>query len=113
MIEILILNLKPGTREDFHQLFLESSLPLQKKWKLEVVAHGPSFHDENSYYVLRAFKSLADRQEKEDGFYGSDDWKQGPREALLSRIENISTIVVPVNTFQEWAEHIEIRRDIK
>jgi hypothetical protein len=62
MIEILTLNLKPETRDKFHQLYIAESLPLQKKWKIEVVSHGPSLHDENSYYVIRSFKSLEDRQ---------------------------------------------------
>jgi hypothetical protein len=30
------------------------ALPLLKKWKFNVVAHGPSQHDENSYFVIRA-----------------------------------------------------------
>ena len=56
MIEILILNLRPGTRDEFHQLYVKESLPLQKKWNINVVANGPSLHDDNSYYVIRSFK---------------------------------------------------------
>jgi NIPSNAP len=102
MIEIFTLNLKYGTRDTFHQLFVTKSLPLQKKWKINVVAHGPSLHDENSYYVIRAFKSLEDRQESEDAFYGSDDWQKGPRTAMLALIENYATIVISAETFTGW-----------
>ena len=45
MIEILILNLRPGTRDEFHQLYVKESLPLQKKWDINVVANGPSLHE--------------------------------------------------------------------
>lgn len=107
MIEIFTLNLKPGTRDKFHQLYLTESLPLQKKWKIEVVAHGPSLHDENSYYVIRSFKSLEDRQKTEDAFYSSDDWQKGPRTAMLALIENYVTIVVSAETFKGWAEMIK------
>ncbi len=79
MIEILTLNLKPGTRDKFHQLYQTESLPLQKKWNIELIAFGPSLHDENSYYVFRSFKSLEDRQKSLDDFYSSDDWQKGPR----------------------------------
>jgi hypothetical protein len=72
MIEIFTINLKPGTRDKFHQLYMSESLPLQKKWKIKVVAYGPSLHDEDSYYVIRSFKNLEDRQQTEDAFYGSD-----------------------------------------
>jgi len=33
----------------------------------------------------------------EDAFYSSDDWKQGPREAILSLIENYSDIVLELD----------------
>ena len=106
VIEILILDLKPGTRDTFHQLYITESLPLLKKWEIEVVAHGPSQHDENSYYVIRSFKSLEDRQKDEDAFYSSDDWQQGPRTAILALIENMATIVIPTEIFKDWSDII-------
>jgi hypothetical protein len=113
MIEILTLNLKPGTRDKFHQLYITESLPLQKKWKIEVVAYGPSLHDENSYYVIRSFKSLDDRQKTEDAFYGSDDWQKGPRTAILALIENHATIVISAETFKGMVgQIIEYVKDV-
>jgi hypothetical protein len=106
MIEILTINLKPGTRDKFQQLYITESLPLQKKWKIEVVAHGPSLHDDNSYYVIRSFKSLEDRQKMEDAFYSSDDWQKGPRTAILALIENLEAIVVSPETIREWLDII-------
>ena len=106
MIEILTLNLKPGTRDKFHQLYITESLPIQKKWNIEVVAHGPSLHDEDSYFVIRSFKGLEDRQKLEDAFYSSDDWQKGPRTAILALIENLETIVVSPETIKEWLNTI-------
>ena len=107
MIEIFAINLRPGTRDKFHQLYLTQSLPLQKKWKIEVVAHGPSLHDENSYYAIRSFKSLEDRQKTEDAFYISDDWQKGPRTAMLAMIENYVAIVVSEESLEEWLKIIK------
>ena len=107
MIEIFAINLKPETRDKFHQLYLTQSLPLQKKWKIEVVAHGPSLHDENSYYAIRSFKSLEDRQKTEDAFYSSDDWQKGPRTAMLAMIENYVAIVVSEESLEEWLNIIK------
>ncbi len=45
---------------------------------------GPSLQNENSYYVIRRFDSLAQREEMEDMYYASDDWRQGPRERILA-----------------------------
>lgn len=106
VIEILTLNLKPGTRSKFHQIYETQSLPLLRKWKIHVAAHGPSLHDENSYYILRSFKSLADRQKLEDDFYGSDDWRKGPRTAILDLIESSATMVVSTEMFKGWPEAV-------
>jgi len=96
-VEIRSLNLKPGTREEFHRLFMEESFPLLKRSNIDVVAHGPSLHDQNSYYVIRRFDSLAHREQSEDAFYGSDEWRQGPREAILALIENYTDIILELD----------------
>src|SRR5512132_3828759 len=88
LIEIRSITLKPGTREQFQRLYLEEALPLLKRWNFDVVAHGPSLHDENSYYVIRRYDSLAQREQMEDTYYASDDWRKGPREAMLALIES-------------------------
>ena len=96
-IEIRSINLKPGRREEFHRLYIEEALPLLKRWNFDVVAHGPSPHDENSYYVIRHFESLAQREEREDAYYASDDWMQGPRERILALIEGYMDIVLELD----------------
>jgi len=93
-VEIRSYNLKPGGRDEFQRLFLEQAMPLLQRWNVDVVAYGPSLHDENSYYLIRRFDSLADREQSENAFYGSDEWRQGPREAILSLIENYTEIVL-------------------
>ena len=96
-IEIRSLNLKPGTREEFQRLYIEEALPLLKRWHFDVVAHGPSLHDENSYYVIRRFDSLSQREQSEDAYYASDDWRQGPRERILALIESYTDIVLELD----------------
>ncbi|HXQ38276.1 MAG TPA: NIPSNAP family protein [Anaerolineales bacterium] len=96
-IEIRSINLKPGTREEFHRLYIEKALPLLKRWNFDVVAHGPSLHDETTYYVIRRYDSLAQREQMGDTYYASDDWRKGPREAMLAPIENYTHIVFEVD----------------
>ena len=101
-VEIRSYNLKPGTREEFHRLFFEAALPLLQRWNVDVVANGPSLHDENSYYLIRRFDSLSHREQSEDAFYGSDEWRKGPREAVIALIDVYTDIVIEVdeNTLQ-------------
>ena len=93
MLQIRSINLKPGSREEFHRLYIEVALHLLKRWNFDVVAHGPSLHDENSYFVIRRYESLEQREQMEDTYYASDDWRKGPREAMLSLIESYTDVV--------------------
>jgi hypothetical protein len=93
-LEIRSYTLKPGTRDHFHQLFLAEALPMLRRWQVDVVAHGPSPHDEDSYYLMRAYPSLDERARSQDAFYGSDEWRQGPREAIIACIEHMTSIVI-------------------
>ena len=93
-IEIRSISLKPGKRSEFHQVYIEVALPLLQRWNFDVVTHGPSLHDENSYYVIRRYDSLAQRDEMEDTYYSSDDWRKGPREAMLALMESYTDIVL-------------------
>jgi hypothetical protein len=97
IVEFRTLTLKPQTRKDFHHLFVERSLPLLQRWNFDVVAHGPSLHDENTYYVIRRFDSITQREQLEDAFYSSADWRQGPREPMLSLIDNYADIVLSLD----------------
>lgn len=96
-VEIRSYSLKPSTRDEFHRLFLEKALPMLQRWKVDVVTYGPSLHDSDSYFLMRRYDSLAQREESENAFYGSDEWRQGPREAILALIESYTEIVLEVD----------------
>jgi ketosteroid isomerase-like protein len=98
IVEIRSYNLKPGTRDRFHQVFVTEALPMLGRWKVDVVAFGPSLHDTDSWYLMRGYASPEERQRSEDAFYGSDEWKKGPREAILAAIENYTTVVIRVDS---------------
>jgi hypothetical protein len=96
-IEIRTLTLKPNSREEFHRFYIEEALSRLQRWKFDVVAHSPSLHDENTYYVIRSYESLAQRDQMEDAYYASDDWRKGPREAMLALIESYVDAVFEVD----------------
>ena len=96
-IEIRSYNLKPGTREEFHRLFLEQVFPMLQRWNVDVVAYGPSLHDQDSYFLMRRYDSLPQREESENAFYGSDEWQQGPRESIIALIENYTELVLELD----------------
>ncbi len=87
LVEIRAYRLKPGTCADFHAAVTNRALPMVRASGMDVVSHGPVPNDENGYYLVRSFASLAELTAQEDAFYGSTAWREGPREALVSRIE--------------------------
>ena len=87
LVEIRAYRLKPGTRADFHAAVAERALPMVRAYGMDVVSHGTVPNDDDGYYLVRSFPSLAALARQEDEFYGSAAWREGPREALVSRIE--------------------------
>ena len=93
-VEIRTYTLKPGTRDEFHRLMSAQALPMLRRWQVDVVAFGPSPHDQLSYYLIRAYRDLAERQSSQDAFYGSDEWRRGPREPILALIDAHASVVL-------------------
>jgi hypothetical protein len=97
IVELRSYNLRPGSGQAFHTLVSQKSLPLLHKWKIDVIAAGPSLHDQDSYFLIRGYDSLDQRQKSEDEFYGSADWRQGPREAIMALIKSYTSVVVELS----------------
>jgi hypothetical protein len=68
-----------------------------KHWGIDVVASGHSLHDRSSFYLMRSYENLADLERSEDAFYGSDEWRLGPRAAILACIESYTSTVIEVD----------------
>ena len=97
-VEFHAYNLKQGNRDEFHRLVSEVSFPLMLQWSVDIIDFGPSLHDENSYYLIRAYASLNERQSSQDAFYGSPDWRQGPREEIVALIESDTSVVIEMES---------------
>jgi hypothetical protein len=78
-------------------LVTELAIPMLRRWSVDVVAFGPSPHDDVSYVLMRAYASLDDRQRSQEAFYASDEWRQGPREEILSHIESNTSVVLELD----------------
>jgi hypothetical protein len=97
LIEVRSYKLKPGSRAAFHAAAVSAAIPLLRKWRMDVVAFGPSAHDPDAYFLIRAYADLADLQKQQDAFYGSEDWKQGPRAAIVPLVESYLNTVLWVS----------------
>lgn len=107
-VEIRSYKLHPNSGLAFERVFHERAEPMVRAYGMDIVAFGKSAHDENAYFLIRAFDSFAHLTQSEDEFYGSEAWRSGPREELLSHIEGYQDTVLTLS-----AEAVEtLRRDL-
>ncbi|MGY3885829.1 NIPSNAP family containing protein [Aeromonas aquatica] len=85
-VEFLQYTLQPGTGNGFHQVMLNISVPLHQAAGIDVVTHGQSEHDPDSYLLVRAFGGPEQRVQSLNEFYQSDAWRKGPREEIINSI---------------------------
>ncbi len=107
-LEIRTYRLKPGTGDEFVRVMREESIPLLREFGIRVVSAGASLVADDGHeeaYLIRAFGSLEEHREQEEAFYTSDAWRQGPREAIVSRIDSCHTIVIETSERAVLALH--------
>ncbi|MBW1212174.1 MULTISPECIES: NIPSNAP family protein [Pantoea] len=85
-VEFLLYTLKPGTGKDFHRIMTEESAPLHRSAGMDIVSFGNSAHDDDAYYLIRAYDSLSSLKSSQESFYNSEEWHLGPRQAIIDRI---------------------------
>ena len=79
-------------------------VPIARSWRTpcrcwsgggSTSSRSVSLDDDDAYFLMRAYRSVDERQQSQDAFYGSDEWRNGPREAIVSKIETLISVVVP------------------
>ncbi|HJV90121.1 MAG TPA: hypothetical protein VJ623_07450 [Holophagaceae bacterium] len=93
VVEVRTYRLKRGVRPAFHALMEGESLPLVRAWGMDVVAFGPCREDADGYVLIRAYDDVAHLRASQEAFYGSEAWRQGPREAVLAGLEAHLSVV--------------------
>lgn len=97
ILEVRTYRLHPGTTTEFVRIMRDESVPLLLGQGVTVVDCGASLVAEDGVehaYLIRAYSSLAERDAQEEEFYGSSAWRDGPREAIMSRIVDYHTVVI-------------------
>lgn len=97
IIEIRTYNLKPNTGGEFDRIITEQSVPMLKRWNVNVIAFGNSLDNKDNYFLIRSYQNLEERKGSQDAFYASNEWVSGPRESIISLIQNYTEVVIYVN----------------
>jgi NIPSNAP len=94
LVEIRTYRLKPGAADRFYITMTQQALPMVQASGMEVVAYGRSQHEEETYFLARAYDDHAQLVLQQDTFYNSAVWRNGPREDLVSCIDTyLNTLV--------------------
>ena len=93
-VEIRSYVLEPGSADAFDALMREQAVPLLRAFGMDVLACGPSPHERDTYYLIRAWRDLAERAASQDAFYGGTAWRDGPRAAILALIQQYTSTVL-------------------
>jgi hypothetical protein len=94
VLDIRTYRLVRGGGEEFDRIVREGALPMLHRFGIDVAGYGPSIDDGDLYCLMRVFPSVAQREEQLDSFYGSDEWRQNHRDAVLALIETYHTVVI-------------------
>ncbi len=97
LLDVRIYKLHPGRRDDFHVLVRDETVPLAVRDGQQVVAFGPSAHDDDSYYLMRAFTSAEHRARTLADFYGSEEWRTKYDARVMAFIESYQVAVIPAS----------------
>jgi hypothetical protein len=103
VLDLRTYQLVPGGGAEFDRIFREHSLPMLERHGIEVVGYGPSLDDADLYFLMRAFPSAASRNEQLGAFYGSDEWRENYRDAVLALIEDYHELFVPLAPIRQAA----------
>jgi hypothetical protein len=86
-----------GKRDEFVRIMADGAVPMLRRYGVDVVAFGPSIHDDVHAFLIRFFRSLEEREEQLGRFYGSDEWLNTYDEHVMALIEVYHTVVTPAS----------------
>ncbi|MGH8778513.1 NIPSNAP family protein [Paraburkholderia sp.] len=87
LLEVRTYRLKPGALDAFHTVMQHQAVPMLRARGMDVVCHGRSDHESESYYLVRAYASRQALDAEQTAFYNSAEWIEGPRKALVVHID--------------------------
>ena len=100
-LELRIYKVHYGRRDKFAESMETVLLPLFRRQGINVIHHGPSAHDKESYLLIRAFSSVADRTQKLDAAFSNADWLMNYETDIMSMIELTGTAVIPADELMD------------
>lgn len=97
LLEIRMFTVQPGRREEFDRISRENTIPMMRRWGIDVLSHGPTLGDEDGYVLVRAFGSEEERVRLQERFYASEEWTENYEKPVMELIADYRTAVLPLD----------------
>lgn len=95
LLEVLVYKISHGQRAAFHEALQRGALPQMEEQGFTVVGFGPSRHDQDSYYLLRAYPSMEYRARVLERCRGDGHWLKVHQPEMGEWVESCSVAVLP------------------
>jgi len=99
VLELRIFRVHHGRRAEFIARFEEELVPMLKRHGVEPIHYGPSLHDQDSFFLIRAWPSVEARQAGLDSMFGGAEWLMNQEEQVLGMIDSMDTAMFAAD---EW-----------
>lgn len=100
IIEFLSYELIKGSAEEFHNIMLSESLPLHRKYNINVLYSNKSIEIPDNYLLIRTYSSLKEMENQQNKFYSCEDWKKSIREKIINKIVKSVRNVMDIDEFK-------------
>ncbi len=97
LIEIRTYRLKSSSHDVFHEAMCDRAVPFIRSKGMDVVAFGASDHEEQTYFLIRAYKNRSALEAEQTEFYSSPEWQNGPRQDLVDHIETYMNTLITLS----------------
>jgi hypothetical protein len=94
IVEMRTYRLKSGTRERFLELFRSKSIPEHRRLGMAMLGPFKSLDDEDTFFFMRGFPTLAARESLKASFYEGELWKGELEQTLMPMIEKFDVVLV-------------------
>jgi heme-degrading monooxygenase HmoA len=94
IIEMRTYKLKPGTREEFLEIFRAKSMPAHAEIGMKILGPWLSLAGPDTFFFMRGFPDLASREPMKAKFYEGELWKRELEQVLMPMIEKYDVVLV-------------------
>jgi len=102
IVEVRRYRIKPGRREDFLAFFETRAIPALRSHGMQVLGPLLDLENPNAFVWLRAFPSLAAREEMRTAFYGGELWKRELEAVAMPLLESYDVVLTEAAPGFAW-----------